>query len=157
MLKVGIILVGVLGAIVLVLGILLKSAYEDLGSIEARYEAQRQETIEANRTIDRLQLDHERQLHALKLRETESKHEAARLRKETRNIREKSSGLERAIKEQPGRAGRVTSYLVRRGMREVCRASGGDKDQCRVEIPQSATPGPSDTSKPDDRPERVSP
>lgn len=116
-------------------GYLLRQAYLDLGEVEQRYETQRQETKKALAQITDLKVRHARQVEQAKTAQAEWRAERGQLNARNQRLRAQSDRLETALEREPVRAGRVASYLYGRGMREICRASGGSKADCRITIP----------------------
>ena len=137
MLKVAGIVIVVLVALLGVTGALLKSAWEDVGKLEIALELQQEETRKANETITSLKVEsaemaiRNEQLTG-RLADTEVKYA-----RQIQDIRNTLTSTIAAAEREPNRYGRAATYLFRRSLRSVCRASGGTTEACRIVIPES--------------------
>ena len=144
----GILLVVALAALA-ASGALLKSAWQDVAELEAKYAQQQAETQKAIKQISDLKLEHQQQIHAMDNQLKDRNREMAALRKQSNAIRSTSTTLQKALEKEPVRAGRATTYLYLRGMRDICRSGGGTAQDCKIKLPKSpkAKPRHSTTSR----------
>lgn len=144
----GILLVVALAALA-ASGALLKSAWQDVAELEAKYAQQQAETQKAIKQISELKLEHQQQIHAMDNQLKDRNREMAALRKQSNAIRSTSTTLQKALEKEPVRAGLATTYLWARGLREICRHGGGTAQDCKIKLPKSpkAKPRHSTTSR----------
>ena len=119
-------------------GAMLKSAWQDVAEAEAKYAQQQAETQKAIKQITDMKIEHQKQIHAMDNQLKDNNRQMVELRKQSNAIRNTSTNLQKALEEQPVRAGRITTYLFARGMREICRASSGTSTDCKIKLPKSA-------------------
>ena len=132
----GILLVVALAALA-ASGALLKSAWQDVAELEAKYAQQQAETQKAIKQISDLKLEHQQQIHAMDNQLKDRNREMVALRKQSNAIRSTSTTLQKALEKEPVRAGRATTYLYLRGMRDICRSGGGTAQDCKIKLPKS--------------------
>ena len=132
---------------VLAIGWALKTSLEKNAVLESKYEAQQAETQKAINQINALKIDHATQV----ARSTEYFKQASEkntaLKKEIKNVRNTSDSLKAALLREPTRTGRVTTILDARSLREICRASGGTKTDCKISLPKSSASKPDSPAK----------
>tara|TARA_R100001198_G_scaffold11969_1_gene5106 strand:+ start:370 stop:873 length:504 start_codon:yes stop_codon:yes gene_type:complete len=150
----GILLVVALAALA-ASGALLKSAWQDVAELEAKYAQQQAETQKAIKQISDLKMEHQRQMHAMDNQLKDRNREMAALRKQSNAIRSTSTTLQKALAENPVRAGRATTYLWARGLRDICRAGGGSASDCKIHLPKSPKAKPRNPPKGGSRPPAV--
>jgi TolA-binding protein len=136
-------------------GALLKSAWQDVAELKEKYSLQRAETQKAIKQISNLKLEHQKQIHAMDNQLKDNNRQMVELRKQSNAIRNTSTSLQKALEEQPVRAGRITSYLYARGMREICRASSGTSTDCKISLPKSPKTKRNSTTTGGNSPPRV--
>ena len=146
----GILLVVALSALA-ASGALLKSAWQDVAELEAKYTQQQAETQKAIKQISDMKMEHQRQMHAMDNQLKDRNREMATLRKQSNAIRSTSTTLQKALEKEPVRAGRATTYLWARGLREICRSSKGSASDCKIHIPKSPKAKPRNPPKSRDR------
>ena len=117
-------------------GALLKSAWQDVAELKEKYSLQQAETQKAIKQISSLKLEHQKQIHAMDNQLKDNNRQMVELRKQSNAIRNTSTSLQKALEEQPVRAGRITTYLFARGMREICRSSSGTSTDCKISLPK---------------------
>ena len=132
-------------------GALLKSAWQDVAELEAKYAQQQAETQKAIQQISDMKMEHQRQMHAMDNQLKDRNREMATLRKQSNAIRSTSTTLQKALAENPVRAGRATTYLWARGLRDICRAGGGSPSDCKIHLPKSPKAKPRNPPKSRDR------
>jgi len=128
-------------------GALLKAAWQDVAELEAKYAQQQAETQKTIKQISDLKLKHQQQIHAMDNQLKDRNREMVALRKQSNAIRSTSSTLQKALAEEPVRAGRATTYLWARGMREICRSGGGTAADCKIKLPKSPKAKPRNPAK----------
>ena len=151
-----------IGVVLLMLGAALAAALwrieslnEKIGALEIRYEQQRHETEKANLEIASVKAQHTLQIATMTSLQEESSRENTRLRRKTRDIEATTGTLHDALIREPVRTGRAATYLDRRGMREICRASGGSIAACKIAIPKPNAAGPGNTGAAPDRADKI--
>lgn len=127
-------------------GWVIKNQIETIKELEIQYELQREETAKANATIDEQQRQHEQQLADMRDFMEDQRNEITELRSRTVKLRSTQDSLTRALTEQPVRAGRTTTILDARSLRDICRASGGSPAECRITLPEPSSPSPGDSA-----------
>jgi len=132
-------------------GAMLKSAWQDVAEAEAKYAQQQAETQKAIKQITDMKLAHQRQMHEMDNQLKDNNRQMVELRKQSNAIRNTSNTLQKALEKEPVRAGRVTTYLWARGLRDTCRASGGSPSDCKIYIPKSPKAKSSNSSQSGDR------
>lgn len=137
----GILLVVTLAALA-ASGALLKAAWQDVAELEAKYAQQQAETQKAIKQISDLKLEHQQQIHAMDNQLKDRNREMVALRKQSNAIRNTSNSLQQALAQEPVRAGRASTYLYLRGMRDICRSGGGTAKDCKIKLPKSSAAKP---------------
>ena len=132
-------------------GAMLKSAWQDVAEAEAKYAQQQTETRKVITQLSEMKLEHQRQMHAMDNQLKDRNREMLALRKQSNAIRNTSNTLQKALEKEPVRAGRATTYLWARGLRDTCRASGGSPSDCKIYIPKSPKAKSSNPAKSRDR------
>jgi chromosome segregation ATPase len=132
-------------------GALLKSAWQEVAELEGKYAQQQAETQKAIKQISDLKMEHQKQIHAMDNQLKDRNREMAALRKQSNAIRSTSTTLQKALSENPIRAGRATTYLWARGLREICRSSKGSASDCKIHLPKSPKAKPRNPPKSRDR------
>jgi len=141
---------GIILCLVIALGIagtLLRSAWQDVAELKVLYASQQAETQKVINDLNSVKLEHMRQITEATAQLKERQRDVTALRKQTQTIRNTTSSLEAALKREPERAGRAVTYLNARGLREICRASGGTAADCKISLPKSTTARPRAPSK----------
>ena len=128
-------------------GAMLKSAWQDVAEAEAKYAQQQAETQKAIKQITDMKIEHQKQIHAMDNQLKDNNRQMVELRKQSNAIRETSSSLQKSLAKKPHRTGRVASYLLARGMREICRSGGGTKTDCKIVLPKSPKTKPGSATK----------
>ena len=136
-------------------GALLKSAWQDVAELKEKYSLQQVETQKAIKQISNLKLEHQKQIHAMDNQLKDNNRKMVELRKQSNAIRNTSTNLQKALEEQPVRAGRITTYLFARGMRERCRASSGTSTDCEISLPKSSKTKRNNSTKNGNSPPRI--
>lgn len=121
-----------------VTGTMLKGAWEDVAALEVQYENQQAETTKANQEITNLKVQHAAALATAQAHLNERNRENAELKSSVRKIESTKDTLAEALKAEPIRSGRVATILDARSLRDVCRASGGSPDACKINLPKPA-------------------
>jgi septal ring factor EnvC (AmiA/AmiB activator) len=141
------------GAVIVVLlllltasGVLLRSAYKEIGELGTALTAARAETEKANETIKALEIQHARQVEKMESLQKETRDATTQLRRQSQQIRAGETRLRQALEREPQRAACAVAVLDRRSLREVCRASGGSPADCKIDVPESCSTGSGDTS-----------
>ncbi len=144
------IILGILLAIALAAltgaGALLKSSWEQNAKLEIQYINQQAETQKAISDLNSVKLLHLEQITEMSAELKERQRDVTDLRKQSQTIRGSSNRLEQALKREPVRAGRVTTILNARGLRDICRASGGTAADCKISLLKPAKARSSDTA-----------
>ena len=142
----GILLVVALAALA-ASGALLKSAWQDVAELKAKYAQQQAETQKAIQQISDLKLEHQQQIHAMDNQLKDRNREMVALRKQSNAIRSTTDRLQKALEKEPVRAGRAATYLYLRGMRDICRAGGGSPADCKIKLSKPPTAKPNNSTK----------
>ncbi len=152
MIKVLAIVVAVLLAALAATGALLKNAYEDIGRVEALYDAQRDETKKAIAQTTALRVQHAVQIERYTVLQKDRADDVMRYQKDLRRVEALRKTTERAALKHPEKFGRVATIRFRRGLRDVCRSGGGSPADCKISVPKpsKAVAGPADESPPKD-------
>jgi hypothetical protein len=150
----GILLVVALAALA-ASGALLKSAWQDVAELEAKYAQQQAETQKAIKQISDLKLEHQQQIHTMDNQLKDRNREMVALRKQSNAIRSTTTTLQKALEKEPVRAGRAATYLYLRGMRDICRAGGGTAKDCKIKLPKPATSKSNNTPQSRVRPPEI--
>tara|TARA_R110002110_G_scaffold30634_3_gene108386 strand:+ start:206 stop:646 length:441 start_codon:yes stop_codon:yes gene_type:complete len=132
---------------VLGLGWGLKTSLEKNAVLESKYEAQQAETQKAINQINALKIDHATQIARSTEYFNQAREKNTALKKEIINVRNTSDSLKAALLREPTRTGRVTTILDARSLREICRASGGTKTDCKISLPKPPASKPRDSAK----------
>ena len=132
----GILLVVTLAALA-ASGALLKAAWQDVAELEAQYAQQRAETQKTIDQMNTLKLEHQQQIHSMDNQLKDRNREMVALRKQSNAIRSTTTTLQKALEREPVRAGRATTYLYARGLREICRNGGGTAADCKIKLSKS--------------------
>ena len=128
-------------------GMLLKTAWQDVAEANQLYVAQQNETKKAIAEINAVRFEHMQQINSMQINLKEQNRMIVDLRKQSNAIRETSSSLQKSLAKKPHRTGRVASYLLARGMREICRSGGGTKTDCKIVLPKSPKTKPGSATK----------
>ena len=128
-------------------GMLLKTAWQDVAEANQLYAAQQNETKKAIAEINAVRFEHMQQINSMQNNLKEQNRMIVDLRKQSNAIRETSSSLQKSLAKKPHRTGRVASYLLARGMREICRSGGGTKTDCKIVLPKSPKTKPGSATK----------
>ena len=128
-------------------GMLLKTAWQDVAEAKQLYAAQQNETKKAIAEINAVRFEHMQQINSMQNNLKEQNRMIVDLRKQSNAIRETSSSLQKSLAKKPVRTGRVASYLLARGMREICRSGGGTKADCKIVLPKSTKTKPGSATK----------
>jgi len=128
----------VLGLVVVVaiLGWLLKQSYEANGALEIALTIQAAETEKAIAQIENLQTQHVLQIENYDLINKELQEDVVQHQQEVVRIRGLLESSQAAALREPERFGRIATFNLRRGLRGICRAGGGNKNDCEIEIPE---------------------
>mgnify|MGYP003668884649 CR=1 FL=1 len=140
----------VLVVLLTVSGSLLKNAWEDVAELEMLYKSQQAETAKAIAQIEDLKVQHAAQNVKSAAHLLERQRDNTDLKRERKTLQETASALQKALAREPVRAGRVTTYLYARGMRDVCRNSGGTAADCKIILSKSPKTRPSNPAKSSD-------
>ena len=132
---------------ILGLGWALKVSLAKNAVLESKYEAQQAETKKAIKQINALKIDHAGQIARSTEYFKQAREKNTALKKEINNVRNTSDSLKAALLREPTRSGRVTTILDSRSLREVCRASGGTKTDCKISLPKPPASKPRDPAK----------
>lgn len=135
--------IAVLVALLAATGALLKSSWETNAQLELQYAAQQAETQKAIQQINDIKLEHQNQIHAMDNQLEDIRRAKTELTKNNKRIQATTSTLEKALKREPIRAGRAATYLNARGLRDLCRASGGTAADCKISLPKPPAAKPS--------------
>ena len=136
-------------------GAMLKSAWQDVAEAEAKYAQQQAETQKAIKQITDMKIEHQKQIHAMDNQLKDNNRQMVELRKQSNAIRNTSNTLQKALEKEPVRAGRATTYLYLRGMRDICRSGGGTAQDCKIKLPKSPKAKSSNPAKSRDRPPAI--
>lgn len=109
---------------------------EEHGKTQALLEVQGREVEKAKIQIDDLRGQHVVQLGKYSQLQVERENDTIRFNTQIRRIQAEKESSKRAALKEPSRYGRVSTYYLRRGMRQVCRSSGGTVDECKINIPK---------------------
>tara|TARA_R110002074_G_scaffold241429_2_gene413262 strand:+ start:387 stop:863 length:477 start_codon:yes stop_codon:yes gene_type:complete len=126
---------------------LLKSSWETNAKLEVQYQSQQDETKKAIAQTTRLRLDHQQQVHEMDTQLKDSRRDTAELSKASKRIQATSDTLAKALNKKPDQASRVAGILYARGMRNICRSSGGTPANCKIIIPKSTKTKPRNPAK----------
>lgn len=144
------ILLGVMAALafgLIVTGTMLKAAWQDVSELETKYDQQRSETQKVIADLNNVKLEHMRQITEAAAVARARSRDNAQLRRQTQDLRQTQDSLSAALEREPARTERVANYLFARGMRDVCRASGGSQADCKISLPKPAKAGSGDPPK----------
>lgn len=141
--------IGVLSLLLAISGTLLKEAWEENAKIERQLEYQAEETRKANKEIENLKVLHAEQITKQRMLAEENQRDAVELRQRLKAVQELRSTTGRAALEEPERFGRIATFRLRRGLRDVCRSSGGTQADCKIEIPKPSATTRGATAQPD--------
>ena len=136
-------------------GAMLKSAWQDVAEAEAKYAQQQAETQKAIKQITDMKIEHQKQIHAMDNQLKDNNRQMVELRKQSNAIRNTSNTLQKALEKEPVRAGRATTYLWLRGLREICRSGGGSIRDCKIFLPKPPKAHPRNSSQSGDRPPAI--
>ena len=141
---------------IVVLGALLASSVklylwkrDELTALEVKYVVQQKETEKANALVKSMEALHESQISRFTDLQKERTNDATRFQQEIRRINKARETSERAALQSPERFGRIATFNLLRGMRDVCRSGGGNPATCKIEIPKSPKANSSTADYPD--------
>ena len=143
------IIVAVLCAALAGSGALIKASWQKEAELQSSLTAQRKETERANATIQDLKVQSAFNNQRAERLAQERNKERADYAKQMQRLREKRDSSERAAVEHPARFGRIATFNLRRLMRGVCRAGGGSKEACHIDVPKPAQAPTGDAGKRD--------
>lgn len=128
----------VMGVLLAGSGYLLKESYEKNGKLSIALEHQKAETVKAIQEIENIKAQHALQIDLMNAHLSKEREDNARYAKQIRSLQQTAKTSKAAALKEPERYGRIATYSGRRGMRNVCRASGGSPKTCKIKIPKSA-------------------
>jgi len=129
-------------------GYLLKKSYEEIGELSIALEHQKAETVKAIQEIENIKAQHALQIDLMNAHLNKEREDNVRYSKQIRTLEQTAKTSKAAALKEPERYGRISTYTNRRGMRNVCRISGGSPETCEIKIPKSAKTISSPTLQP---------
>lgn len=115
---------------------------DELAVAKVAMERQITETQKAIQEIENIKAQHALQLQLSAAHLKEKQRDNTQLRKESANVRNSLSTLEEALIREPERAGRVSSYLFARGLRDISKHSGSTQADRKIAVPKPAKARP---------------
>lgn len=109
--------------------------------LRARYNQSQEQVKIGNERITKLQREAEENVARAAAYQRERTDDQTRYQLEIRRLKSKERTTEKAVKEHPFRVSRILIYQFARLMRERCRAAGGSRETCKIEILESGAAG----------------